>query len=118
MAPPPALPGEAARRPGAVFYVRQTFQCREQIPVAICTNQGGVGRGMMDQATGQMQNTYGRAKDTARDMTDQAMEMGERYYDQGTRAIRDSVQNQPIGSLLIAAAAGFALAWMIQGRND
>lgn len=75
-------------------------------------------RGMMDQAAGQMQNTYGRAKDTARDMTDQAMEMGERYYDQGTRAIRDSVQNQPIGSLLIAAAAGFALAWMIQGRND
>jgi len=46
------------------------------------------------------------------------MEMGERYYDQGTRAIRDSVQSQPIGSLLIAAAAGFALAWMIQGRND
>ena len=75
-------------------------------------------RGMMDQAAGQMQNTYGRAKDTARDMTDQAMEMGERCYDQGTRAIRDSVQNQPIGSLLIAAAAGFALAWMIQGRND
>jgi uncharacterized protein YjbJ (UPF0337 family) len=75
-------------------------------------------RGMMDQAAGQIQNTYGRAKDSARDMTDQAMEMGERYYDQGTRAIRDSVQNQPIGSLLIAAAAGFALAWMIQGRND
>ncbi len=75
-------------------------------------------RGMLDQAAGQVQNTYGRAKDTARDMTDQAMEMGERYYDQGTRAIRDSVQNQPIGSLLIAAAAGFALAWMIQGRND
>lgn len=75
-------------------------------------------RGMLDQAAGQVQNTYGRAKDTARDMTDQAMEMGERYYDQGTRAIRDSVQSQPIGSLLIAAAAGFALAWMIQGRND
>ena len=75
-------------------------------------------RGMLDQAAGQVQNTYGRAKDTARDVTDQAMEMGERYYDQGTRAIRDSVQSQPIGSLLIAAAAGFALAWMIQGRND
>jgi len=75
-------------------------------------------RGIKDQATGQMQNAYGRAKDTARDMTDQAMEMGERYYDEGARAIRDSVQNQPIGSLLIAAAAGFALAWMIQGRND
>jgi hypothetical protein len=56
--------------------------------------------------------------DTARDMTDQAMEAGEHYYDQSTRAIRDTVQSQPIGSLLIAAAAGFALAWMMQGRDD
>jgi uncharacterized protein YjbJ (UPF0337 family) len=76
------------------------------------------GRGMMDQAAGQAQNAYGKAKDTARDMTDQAMEAGEHYYDQSTRAIRDTVQSQPIGSLLIAAAAGFALAWMMQGRDD
>ena len=71
-----------------------------------------------------MQNAYGRAKDTARDLTEQAGELGSQardvgadYYNQGTRALREQVQSQPLGALFFAAAAGFLLAWMIQGRE-
>ena len=75
------------------------------------------GRGVVDQAAGQVQNAYGRAKDAARDISDQAMDAGQQYYGQGARAVRESVQSQPIGALLIAAAAGFALAWMMNNRD-
>jgi uncharacterized protein YjbJ (UPF0337 family) len=81
-------------------------------------------RGLADQAAGTLQNAYGRAKDTARDLTDQAGEIGAQardvgsdYYNQGTRALREQVQSQPLGALVFAAAAGFLLAWMLQSRD-
>jgi uncharacterized protein YjbJ (UPF0337 family) len=82
------------------------------------------GRGLADQAAGTVQNVYGRAKDAARDLSDQAGDLGSQardlsadYYNQGTRALREQVQSQPLGALFFAAAAGFLLAWMIQGRD-
>jgi uncharacterized protein YjbJ (UPF0337 family) len=81
-------------------------------------------RGIADQAAGTVQDAYGRAKDTARDLTDQARDVGAQardvgaqYYDQGARALRDTVQSQPIGALMLAAAAGFLLAWVLQTRE-
>lgn len=81
-------------------------------------------RGMADQAAGTAQNAYGRAKDMARDLTDQAGDIGSQardlsadYYNQGTRVLREQVQNQPLGALFLAAAAGFLLAWMMQSRD-
>ena len=81
-------------------------------------------RGVADQAAGTLQDAYGKAKDTARDLTDQAGELGAQardvgadYYNQGSKVLREQVQSQPLGALLVAAGAGFLLAWMIQNRE-
>ncbi|MGD9839620.1 MAG: CsbD family protein [Afipia sp.] len=76
--------------------------------------------GRAREAAGTVQNLYGQAKDTARDLGDaaseyakDAMEAGSDIYRGGTKAMAATVREQPLGSLLIAGAAGFALALML-----
>lgn len=80
--------------------------------------------GRVNQAEGVAQKIYGQAKDTvtdaANDLGDaasgfarQAIDAGEEYYRDGTRAVARKVREQPVGSLLLAGAAGFALALML-----
>jgi uncharacterized protein YjbJ (UPF0337 family) len=72
--------------------------------------------GRMREATGAAQNLYGQAKDAARDVGDAARDAyensGETLRD-GSRAVARKVQDNPLGSLLVAGGIGFALALLM-----
>jgi len=92
-----------------------------------CELEGGVGdiagdartegAGRAREATGAAQNLYGQAKDAARDATDAAVSYAKDAYEnsgdtlrEGSQAIAKKVQDNLLGSILIAGAIGFALA--------
>ena len=73
--------------------------------------------GRMREAASAAQDLYGQAKDAARGATNAAATYAKDVYDNGGDALRDgsqvlarNVQENPLGSLLIAGAVGFALA--------
>ena len=76
--------------------------------------------GRIRESAGTAQNLYGQAKDTAREATDAAVgyakdayENGGDTFRDGSQAIAKKVQENPLGSMLIAGGIGFALAlWM------
>jgi uncharacterized protein YjbJ (UPF0337 family) len=72
------------------------------------------------EAAGTAQNLYGHAKDAARDAKDAAVGYAKDSYEKsgdtfrdGLQAIAKSVQENPLGSLLIAGGIGFALALLL-----
>jgi uncharacterized protein YjbJ (UPF0337 family) len=76
--------------------------------------------GRARETTGTVQNLYGQAKDAARDASDAAMGYAKDAYANSGDTFRDSsqavaqkVQDNPLGSLLIAGGIGFALALMM-----
>jgi uncharacterized protein YjbJ (UPF0337 family) len=72
--------------------------------------------GLIREAAGKAQNLYGQAKDTAREATDTAADYAKRVYQQsgeGTEAVARMVQENPVGSLLLAGGIGFALAALL-----
>jgi uncharacterized protein YjbJ (UPF0337 family) len=77
--------------------------------------------GRAREAEGTVQNLYGQAKDAARDATDAAVGMAKDAYDNlsgetlrdGSQAVAKKVQDNPLGSLLIAGGIGFALAMLM-----
>jgi uncharacterized protein YjbJ (UPF0337 family) len=76
--------------------------------------------GRVREATGTAQNLYGQAKDAAREATDAAVGYAKDAYDNsgdtfrdGSQAIAKKVQDNPLGSMLIAGAVGFALALLM-----
>jgi uncharacterized protein YjbJ (UPF0337 family) len=76
--------------------------------------------GSIREATGTAQNLYGQAKDAARDATDAAVGYAKGAYENsgdtfrdGSQAIAKQVQNNPLGSLLVAGGIGFALALLM-----
>jgi ElaB/YqjD/DUF883 family membrane-anchored ribosome-binding protein len=84
---------------------------------------GGPDGGLLNQA----RETLGSAASSASDMARGAYEQGqryvrqaserypeaERYYREGTRAIREYVPENPLWTLLLGAVAGYGIAWMI-----
>lgn len=76
--------------------------------------------GRIREATGTAQNLYGRAKDATREATDAAVNYAKDAYENsgdtfrdGSQAIVKKVQDNPLGSMLIAGGIGFALAlWL------
>jgi uncharacterized protein YjbJ (UPF0337 family) len=76
--------------------------------------------GRIREATGTAQNLYGQAKDAAREATDAAVNYvkdayensGDPFHD-GSQAIAKKVQDNPLGSMLIAGGIGFALALLL-----
>jgi uncharacterized protein YjbJ (UPF0337 family) len=78
------------------------------------------GAGRAREASGTVQNLYGQAKDAARDATDAATNYAKDAYENsgdafrdGSQAVAKSVQNNPIGAMLIAGGIGFALAMLM-----
>jgi uncharacterized protein YjbJ (UPF0337 family) len=76
--------------------------------------------GRVRGATGTAQNLYGQAKDVAREATDAAVGYAKDAYENsgdtfrdGSQAIAKKVQDNPLGSMLIAGAIGFALALLM-----
>jgi uncharacterized protein YjbJ (UPF0337 family) len=73
--------------------------------------------GLAREAAGTVQNLYGQAKDAARQAADTAAGYAKETYEQsgetfrdGSQALAKKVQENPLGSVLIAGAIGFALA--------
>ena len=76
--------------------------------------------GRVREATGTAQNLYGQAKDTVREATDAAAGYAKDAYENSGDTFRDSaqtiakkVQDNPLGSMLIAGGIGFALALLM-----
>jgi uncharacterized protein YjbJ (UPF0337 family) len=79
--------------------------------------------GLADQVVGTAQNAYGRAKDATRDALDRAPDawseavgVGQDYAKRGAVTMRDSMNDQPLASLLLAGAVGYLIGWAIHGR--
>lgn len=77
--------------------------------------------GKAREAAGTVQNLYGQAKDAAREAGEAASNLARDAYENsgetiqsGTKAVAQSVRDNPIGSLLIAAGVGFAVALMMR----
>jgi uncharacterized protein YjbJ (UPF0337 family) len=73
--------------------------------------------GLARQAAGTAQDLYGQAKDMARDATDAATNYAKKAYENsggtlrdGSEALAQRVQANPLGSIVIAGVVGFALA--------
>ncbi len=67
-----------------------------------------------------MQIWYGQAKDAVSDATDTAVNYAKDAYDNrgdtirgGQKAVARTVQDNPLGALLVAGGIGFALALMM-----
>ena len=76
--------------------------------------------GLAGQATGTAQDLYGQAKDMARDATDAATNYAKRAYENsgdtlrdGSQALAQRVQENLLGSIVIAGVVGFALALLL-----
>lgn len=76
--------------------------------------------GRIREATGTAQNLYGHAKDAAREATDAAVSYAKDAYENsgdtfrdGSQAMAKKVQDNPLGSMLIAGGIGFALALLM-----
>lgn len=76
--------------------------------------------GRMREAAGTVENLYGQAKDAVRDLSgaasgaaSDAIDAGSDIYRDGSKAMAATVRDQPLGSLLVAGAVGFALALML-----
>jgi len=76
--------------------------------------------GRASEAAGTVQNLYGQAKDAARDAGETAVNYAKDAYENsgdsmrgGQQAIAKTVQDNPLGALLIAGGIGFALALLM-----
>ena len=76
--------------------------------------------GRAREAAGTMQNLYGQAKDAARDASETAVNYAKDAYDNsgdtvrsGQQAMAKTVQDNPLGALLVAGGIGFALALLM-----
>jgi uncharacterized protein YjbJ (UPF0337 family) len=78
------------------------------------------GAGRAREAAGTVQNLYGQAKDAARDATDTAVNYAKDALGDpvetirgGQEAVAKTVQDNPLGALLVAGGIGFALAMLL-----
>ncbi|MBR0758317.1 CsbD family protein [Bradyrhizobium jicamae] len=76
--------------------------------------------GRVREAAGMAQDLYGQAKDAVSDAADTAVNYAKDAYDNrgetirsGQKAMAKTLQENPIGSLLIAGGIGFALALLM-----
>jgi uncharacterized protein YjbJ (UPF0337 family) len=76
--------------------------------------------GRAREAAGTVQNLYGQAKDAARDAGETAVNYAKDAYENsgdslrgGQQAIAKTVQDNPLGALLVAGGIGFALALLM-----
>ena len=69
-----------------------------------------------DQASGVARDVYERGEHYARQARERYPE-AERYIRQGRRAVTQQVTGSPLLALFMAAAAGYALAWLIHGER-
>jgi uncharacterized protein YjbJ (UPF0337 family) len=76
--------------------------------------------GRVREAAGTVQNLYGQAKDAAHEAGETAVNYARDAYENrgdtirsGQQAMAKTVQDNPLGALLVAAGIGFALALLM-----
>jgi uncharacterized protein YjbJ (UPF0337 family) len=76
--------------------------------------------GRAREAAGTVQNLYGQAKDAALDAGETAVDYAKAAYENrgdtirsGQQAMAKTVQDNPLGALLVAGGIGFALALLM-----
>lgn len=77
----------------------------------IAGDAGTQASGRIREASGMAQELYGQAKDATREAAGTALNYAR---GPGSDAVARKVQENPVGSLLIAAGIGFALAVMMR----
>ena len=100
---------------------RRISPVRSRAPSAISpATQRAQAAGRVREATGTAQNLYGQAKDAAREATGAAVSYAKDAYENsgdtfrdGSQRIAKKVQDNPLGSMLIAGGIGFALALLM-----
>ena len=75
--------------------------------------------GRVREAAGKVQDLYGQAKEAARDTADAVASSARKAANSdvvrdGSQAVAKAVQDNPLGSLLIAGGIGFALALLLR----
>ena len=123
--------------------VKETFPTSD--PVSVTITKGGAidydtsdSRAEQSQPQPSVENLVGQAKETVRDLAGSASDaareayaegkryvrraqetypQAERYYRDGSRAVGQQVSENPLLSILLAGAIGYALAWMIHGSS-
>jgi hypothetical protein len=123
--------------------VKETFPTSD--PVSVTITKGGAidydtpaPRAERGQPQPSAEDLVGQAKETVRDLAGSASDaareaytegkryvrraqeaypQAERYYRDGSRAVGHQVSENPLLSVLVAGAIGYALAWMIHGSS-
>ncbi|WP_407167194.1 CsbD family protein [Bradyrhizobium sp. ORS 111] len=104
-----------------IYGSAKEFAGKAEGAVGDATGDAGTqASGRMREAAGTMQDLYGQAKDAARDAADTAANYAKDAYEHrgetirsGQKAMARSVQENPLGALLIAGGIGFALALLM-----
>jgi ElaB/YqjD/DUF883 family membrane-anchored ribosome-binding protein len=123
--------------------VKETFPTSD--PVSVTITKGGAidydtppASAETSQARPNVEHVVGQAKDTVRNLAESASDaardayaegkryvrraqetypQAEQYYRDGSRAVGQQVSENPLLSVLVAGAIGYALAWMIHGSS-
>ena len=75
------------------------------------------GQGKSDSLYDQAQGAVREVANSASEMWDDATEQGERYYRQGSDAVRN-IDSTTVGVLLVAGAIGYGVSWLIHGQQS
>ncbi|HEY0271455.1 MAG TPA: CsbD family protein [Sphingomonas sp.] len=82
------------------------------------------GKGLLNQAGGVVQDSYGKVRDKVKDIIDDApataktaLDTSRDYYQRGSAAVTRTMGDNGALALLAAGAAGAALSWLIFGRR-
>ena len=97
---------------------RELYGRGEEAVGALMGDKETRARGLMDQAAGKVQSTMGHAGEAVRETVGAAAESGREllHRHEGQMRGAGAMRTPPLGALLIAASAGFALAWMLHAR--
>ena len=98
---------------------RELYGRGEEAVGALMGDKETRARGLMDQAAGKAQSTISRAGEALRETVAETLEPGRDPSPRHEGPMRGAgvMRTPPLGALLIAASAGFALAWMLQART-
>lgn len=87
-------------------------------------DRGTQARGTVDRVAGTAQNAMGQARDTALDLMDRGggglsdmADAAQNAVSRSGAALRRRLEEQPVSTVLIAAAVGWALALLMRGAR-
>ena len=98
---------------------RELYGRGEEAVGALMGDKETRARGAVDELAGRAQGAMGRAGEALQETVGEAMDSGREFMRRrgGHMQGGGMMRTPPIGALLVAASAGFALAWMLHARE-